>query len=349
MSKSTKPYPCIYNNDYTYLVNLSTEEKYTTSITKHYARRYYKEGIEDMNPERWRKYVRLYHFESLNDQALYRVLRFYSLFGGLRERLKKFSWLRFGRHEGVLGCGLCSIENFLVAFCLGLSAAFWVLRFAPCILVGKGSAFCLIEDLYCVLLKRSQDCVLSSLCFVSEGEPDLHVHVPESFQEQTDEELTENDIKRIDADDQAIQTILLGLPEDAFQLTAPTNNNQRTLSNPRNCQIAQPVQNADVHSGGNQNGLVVVPGISNQNGTSNVFAARAEGTGNGNQARCYSCRGLGIQLQAEEFDFIAAVGDLDEIEKVNANCILMENLQHASTSGTQLDKAPIYDTDGLTE
>nr|GFB39009.1 hypothetical protein [Tanacetum cinerariifolium] len=26
----------------------------------------------------------------------------------------------------------------------------------------------------------------------------------------------------------------------AFQLTAPTNNNQRTSSNPRNCQIAQP-------------------------------------------------------------------------------------------------------------
>nr|GEV01826.1 hypothetical protein [Tanacetum cinerariifolium] len=57
----------------------------------------------------------------------------------------------------------------------------------------------------------------------------------------------------------------------------------------------------------------------------------------------------GIQLQAEEFDFIAIVGALDEIEEVNANCILMANLQHASTSGTQLDKAPVYDTDGLAE
>nr|GFB98256.1 hypothetical protein [Tanacetum cinerariifolium] len=27
----------------------------------------------------------------------------------------------------------------------------------------------------------------------------------------------------------------------------------------------------------------------------------------------------------------------------------MTNLQHASTSGTQLDKAPVYDTDGLAE
>ncbi|GKE82199.1 hypothetical protein Tco_1552199 [Tanacetum coccineum] len=41
MSKSTKPHPCF---DYTYLVDLSIEEKYTTSITKHYAARYYKEG-----------------------------------------------------------------------------------------------------------------------------------------------------------------------------------------------------------------------------------------------------------------------------------------------------------------
>nr|GEV20720.1 retrovirus-related Pol polyprotein from transposon TNT 1-94 [Tanacetum cinerariifolium] len=129
----------------------------------------------------------------------------------------------------------------------------------------------------------------------------------------------------------------------AFQLSAPTNNNQRTLPNPRNRQIAQPVmnmgaqnavQNTGVQSGGNQNGLVVVPGIANQSGTSNVVAARAEGIGIGNQARCYKCRGL---------------GDLDEIEEVNANCILMATLQQASTSGTQHDKAPIYDTYGSAE
>nr|GEU31723.1 hypothetical protein [Tanacetum cinerariifolium] len=40
----------------------------------------------------------------------------------------------------------------------------------------------------------------------------------------------------------------------------------------------------------------------------------------------------GIKLQVEEFDLMAAAADLDEIEKVNANCILMENLQQASTS-----------------
>ncbi|GJZ93376.1 hypothetical protein Tco_0665441 [Tanacetum coccineum] len=66
MSKSTKAHPCFYNNNYTYLVDLSTEEKHTTSITKHYAARYCKEGTEERVPERWSKEVRRYHFEALN-------------------------------------------------------------------------------------------------------------------------------------------------------------------------------------------------------------------------------------------------------------------------------------------
>nr|GEV59548.1 hypothetical protein [Tanacetum cinerariifolium] len=57
----------------------------------------------------------------------------------------------------------------------------------------------------------------------------------------------------------------------------------------------------------------------------------------------------GIQLQAEEYDLMAAAADLDEIEEVNENCILMANLQQASTSGTQTDSAPVYDTDGSAE
>ncbi|GJV19050.1 hypothetical protein Tco_1368070 [Tanacetum coccineum] len=121
----------------------------------------------------------------------------------------------------------------------------------------------------------------------------------------------------------------------------------------------------------------------NLNGNGNVVAARAEGNAirnNGNQIRCYNSRGLshlarnciisprrmdaaylqtqllitqkeeaGIQLQAKEFDLMAVAGDLDEIEEVNANCILMANLQQASTLGTQTDNAPVYDSDGLAE
>ncbi|GJW96363.1 retrovirus-related pol polyprotein from transposon TNT 1-94 [Tanacetum coccineum] len=48
------------------------------------------------------------------------------------------------------------------------------------------------------------------------GDPARIVPVPEMFHEQTDDELTEAEIKQIEADDQAIQTILIGLPEDIY-------------------------------------------------------------------------------------------------------------------------------------
>nr|GEW20478.1 hypothetical protein [Tanacetum cinerariifolium] len=129
----------------------------------------------------------------------------------------------------------------------------------------------------------------------------------------------------------------------------------------------------------------VVPWNANQNpnGNGNLVAVRAEGNATGyneNQIRCYNYRGVGhfarnctvrprrrddaylqtqlliaqkeevgIQLQAEEFDLMATTTDLDEIEEVNANCILIANLQQASTSDTQTDKAPVYDSDGSAE
>ncbi|GKB31487.1 hypothetical protein Tco_0870888 [Tanacetum coccineum] len=51
---------------------------------------------------------------------------------------------------------------------------------------------------------------------VTPGDADREVPVPETFHEQTDDELTVAEIKQMEADDQAIQTILLGLPEDIY-------------------------------------------------------------------------------------------------------------------------------------
>nr|GEW08420.1 hypothetical protein [Tanacetum cinerariifolium] len=116
----------------------------------------------------------------------------------------------------------------------------------------------------------------------------------------------------------------------------------------RNQVMQNAVQNPRVQNVGNQNGLIGVQGNGNQNqiGNCNLVAARAEGNAaeqNGNHIRCYNCR------RVEEYDLMVAAADLDEIEEVNANIILMPNLQQASTSGTQTDSAPVYDTDRSAE
>ncbi|GJU19235.1 hypothetical protein Tco_1152577 [Tanacetum coccineum] len=171
------------------------------------------------------------------------------------------------------------------------------------------------------------------------------------------------------SDPTTAMNMALILMDKAFKLnySTSTNNNQRISSNPHNWQIAQPGMNIGQDrqmqmvgcNGGNQfrqyvgqnvrnqNGIIVVPGIANQNANQirigNVVAAQAEGNAIRNNEE------VGIQLQAEEFDFMDAAGDLDEIKEVNANCILMANLQQALTSGTQTDKAPVYDSDGSAE
>ncbi|GJX80279.1 hypothetical protein Tco_0328428 [Tanacetum coccineum] len=58
------------------------------------------------------------------------------------------------------------------------------------------------------------------------GNPARTVLVPKTFHEQTNDELTEAEIKQMEADDQAIQTILLGLPEDIYAAVASCETTQ---------------------------------------------------------------------------------------------------------------------------
>nr|GEZ41921.1 hypothetical protein [Tanacetum cinerariifolium] len=104
-------------------------------------------------------------------------------------------------------------------------------------------------------------------------------------------------------------------------------NGYNDVQNVRNQVIQHVVQNPRIQN--------LVQGNANQNlnGNGTLVASRAEG----------------IQLQAEEFDLMAATADLDEIKEFNATCILMANLQQASTSGTHTDKAHVYDSDGSAE
>nr|GEX18920.1 hypothetical protein [Tanacetum cinerariifolium] len=250
------------------------------------------------------------------------------------------------------------------------------------------------------------------------GDASHDITVTETFHLQTDDELSKKELKQIEANDQAIQTILLGLPEDIYAAEKKAklfNEWERFTSNEgesiesyyhrflklmndlkRNKHFPENIasnlkflnnlqqewsrhvtivhQTKDLHTAdytqlydflkynqkevdelkagrrakiqvplvlmansnnpynvGNHNGIIGVQRNGNQNqiGNGNLVAARAEGNAagqNGNQIRY-----------------------LDEIKEVNANCILMANLQQASTSGTQTDSAPVYDTDGSAE
>nr|GEW88943.1 putative reverse transcriptase domain-containing protein [Tanacetum cinerariifolium] len=57
---------------------------------------------------------------------------------------------------------------------------------------------------------------IKSRMIAEPGDGERDVNVNETFHEQTDDELSERELKQIEADDQAIQTILLGLPEDIY-------------------------------------------------------------------------------------------------------------------------------------
>nr|GEV37043.1 hypothetical protein [Tanacetum cinerariifolium] len=164
-----------------------------------------------------------------------------------------------------------------------------------------------------------------------------------------DDELSEKELKQIEADDQAIQTILLVLLEDIYAVVD-------------SCETAQKIWLRMIGgNGGNQFRQYA----GNSAGYNDVIGNQGNAAGhNGNQIRCYNCRPrrrdaaylqtqlliaqkeeAGIQLQTEEYDLMAVAADLNEIEEVNANCILMANLQQASSSGTQTDSTLVYDTD----
>nr|GEX31847.1 hypothetical protein [Tanacetum cinerariifolium] len=131
----------------------------------------------------------------------------------------------------------------------------------------------------------------------------------------------------------------LVLMAKAFKLnySTPTNNNQRISSNPPNRQIAQPSMNIGQDrqmqmvrgNGGNQFRQYAGQNVGNLNGDCTVRPRRSDAAYLQIQLLIAQKEEEGIQLQAEEYDLMTATADLDEIEEVNANCILMANLQQA--------------------
>ncbi|GJU01688.1 hypothetical protein Tco_1112026 [Tanacetum coccineum] len=118
----------------------------------------------------------------------------------------------------------------------------------------------------------------------------------------------------------------------AFTLndTTPTNNNQRSSSNPSSMQIAQPGED---HYASN---CTVKP--------RKLDAAYLQ-----KQMQIAQKEEAGIQLTSKEFDFMVCYSGLKETKIGKLECTLENNLQQASSSGTQSDKAPVYDSDGSAE
>ncbi|GJS44125.1 hypothetical protein Tco_0569168 [Tanacetum coccineum] len=245
------------------------------------------------------------------------------------------------------------------------------------------------------------------------GDPDREVPVAKTYHEQTDEELTKKETKQMEADDQAIQTILMGLPEDIYAVVDSCETAQeiwlrvqqmmkdsdigiqekkaklfnewerfnstdgesiesyyhrfaklindfkikkhfpeKIASNLKFLNNLQPEWSRHVTIVHQPKDLHKVDYTQlydflkyNQNGNGNVVAARAEVGPRRRDAAYLQTQLLiaqkeeaWIQLQAEEFDLMAAAGDLDEIKEVNANYILMANLQQASTSDFSVEQ-----------
>nr|GEW64232.1 integrase, catalytic region, zinc finger, CCHC-type, peptidase aspartic, catalytic [Tanacetum cinerariifolium] len=131
----------------------------------------------------------------------------------------------------------------------------------------------------------------------------------ESSHEQTDDEITEKEAKQMEADDQAIQTILMGLPEDIYAVVDRTkkakffNEWEKFNSNEQ-----ESIESYYHHF------AKLINGFSRNKHFQEKIATRAEGNRNGNnrnKIRCYNYRRL---------------GDVDKIEEVNAHCILMGNI-----------------------
>nr|GEW71011.1 hypothetical protein [Tanacetum cinerariifolium] len=148
------------------------------------------------------------------------------------------------------------------------------------------------------------------------GDPDREEPVNEAFHEQTYEKLTEKELKHVEADDQAIQTILLGLPEDSCcdpDREEPVNEafHEQTYEK----LTEKELKHVEADDQAIQTILLGLPEDS----------SRSEGNGNRkkrNQIQCYNYRGMGH---------------------------LARNCTQASTSSTHTDNAPVYDSDGSAE
>ncbi|GJW50762.1 hypothetical protein Tco_0092113 [Tanacetum coccineum] len=175
---------------------------------------------------------------------------------------------------------------------------------------------------------------------------------------QTDDELTEKEATQVEADDQAIQTILMGLPEDIYVVVDNCTTAQeiwlRVQQMMRGSDIGVQEKRAKLFNEwerfnstkGNRLNLTIIMQMVRGNGRNQFSQYARQNVGNqigynavqnaGNQVVHNVVQNLSIHnvmelnSKAKEKGFVVA--NCEKIEEVNVNCILMANLQQASTS-----------------
>nr|GEY23151.1 putative ribonuclease H-like domain-containing protein [Tanacetum cinerariifolium] len=133
------------------------------------------------------------------------------------------------------------------------------------------------------------------------SDADRDVLVNEAIHEQNDEELTEKELKQVEVDDQAIQAVLLGLPEDIYAVVDNYETAQEIW-----LRVHQMMKGSDI-------------GIQEKK----------------------------AKLFNEWKGLLPLTGNQYSLHKLCA--LRQDSRMQASTSGTQTDKAPVYDSDGSAE
>nr|GFB03743.1 hypothetical protein [Tanacetum cinerariifolium] len=188
------------------------------------------------------------------------------------------------------------------------------------------------------------------------GDTNREVPVNETFHVQTDDELTEKELKQIEADDQAIQTILLGLPEDIYAAEKNAklfNEWERFTSNEgesiesyynRFLKLMNDLKR-------NKQFLENLKFLNNLQLEWSQHVTIMVGGNGENQFRQYArqnVRNLNGYNAIQNVE--KQVAQNPRFQNVrNQNGLIGVPRNQASTSGTQTDKAPVYDSDGSDE
>ncbi|GJZ97656.1 hypothetical protein Tco_0670109 [Tanacetum coccineum] len=185
----------------------------------------------------------------------------------------------------------------------------------------------------------------SHITYIQHPQPNNHFVQQPSFNTNYMQQPMQN--PKDSSDPTTAMNMALALIAKAFKIAQPGMNTSQDIKMQMvDDNVGNQVRHNAVQNDGNEVG---------QNAVQNL--APAKGNGNGINDAAYLQQQLqfaqeeevGIQSNQEEFEFMDAADSYEETERVKVNCTLEDTLQQASTSGTQSDSAPVYDSDGSTE